>query len=95
MRRWLLGRLHRSVEFVAGRSVSPVRDAASAPEQIGATAPDYPQLREALSRHLREVGDFVELGRHRAAREALLTANAIESELKFVAPWLGTRDARK
>jgi len=41
----------------------------------------YPHLARALTRHLRDVGDFLEEHHPEAARAALLRARAIEQEL--------------
>jgi hypothetical protein len=46
-----------------------------------ADADPYAQLRRALSLHLHQVADLVELGRHEGARESFCFAMAISSEL--------------
>jgi hypothetical protein len=43
----------------------------------------YPDLRRGLRRHLREVGDLVEMGRPEAARAALRDAIAISAEVNL------------
>jgi hypothetical protein len=46
----------------------------------------YPDLRRGLRRHLREVGDLVEMGRSEAARAALRDAIAISAEVNLTQP---------
>jgi hypothetical protein len=62
-------------------SVEPDQPAAiSAPEDHS----DHPHHARALTRHLRDVGDFLEEHNPEAARAALLRARAIEQELDQV-----------
>jgi hypothetical protein len=62
------------------------------------TPEEYAQLRDAMTRHLHEVADFVDLERHDRALESFRSAMAISSELEIRAAraptrWVGRRDA--
>ena len=50
--------------------------------EVSENVASYPDLRRALSRHLRDVGDQVEMGQPDAARDALRAAIAISSEVR-------------
>jgi hypothetical protein len=60
-----------------GRGVDVERVYAS----TSSDAEPYAQLQRAVSLHLRQVADLVELGRHDSARELFRFAMAISSEL--------------
>jgi len=82
MRLWLRSRLRRGIGSVAVGLVSLEPAAAFARAVPAESELEYRQLRRALRRHLFDVGEFVELERSEAARDALHMATAIESELE-------------